>query len=159
MRSRIGARDGTASKGQNAVMSTSAPQWYSYEDLQRRIREVLGVEVATSTLRAAPTRQGRSRTRITEGLPAPLPENRARFVPVRFAVDDIEAWLAAHTLRRQQDALHGVEAAEPADRQVSVDRARDAGVSWARIAAAISAAEGRPYSAQAAHKRYRRSTG
>lgn len=140
-------------------MSTPAPQWYSYEDLQRRIREVLGAEVATSTLRAAPTRRGQARTRITEGLPAPLPEIRARFGPVRFAVDAVEAWLSAHPLRRQQDALNGVQAAPPVDRRAAVDRARAVGVSWARIAAAISAAEGRPYSAQAAHKRYRRSTG
>lgn len=140
-------------------MSTPAQQWYSYQDLQRRIREVLGVEVATSTLRAAPTRQGQARTRITEGLPAPLPEIRARFGSVRFAVDAVEVWLAAHPLRRQQDALHGVQAAPLVDRRAAVDQARAVGVSWARIAAAISAAEGRPYSAQAAHKRYRRSTG
>lgn len=137
----------------------STPQWYSYPDLQRRIREVLGVEVATSTLRAAPTRHGRALTRVTEGMPTPLPESRSRFVPARFSVDDVEAWLADHPLLAQLDALHDIRVAGPGGRHAAVDRARAAGVSWTRIAAAISAAEHRPYSAQAAHRRYGRSAG
>lgn len=135
-------------------MSNSAPRWYSYADIQRRIRDVLDIEVTTSTLRAAPTRQGQARTRVTEGMPTPLPqEERPLFAPVRFAVDDVEDWLTRHPLRRQRDALEAIEGST-GDRRSLVDQARAAGVSWARIAAAISTAEGRTYSAQAAHKRY-----
>ncbi len=131
----------------------SAPRWYSYDDVRRRIHQVLGVEVATSTLRAARAREGRARTRITGGMPTPLPENAPLFVPVRFEAAAVEDWLATHPLRRQQDALLAIQSCT-GDRRPAVDQARAAGVSWARIAAAIAEAESRPYSAQAAHKRY-----
>lgn len=125
--------------------------WYSYLDIQQRVREVLNVEVSQTTLRCAGTREGTARTRLTEGMPAPLPGD---YKPARFDPDQIETWLANHLLLRQRQALLELSESDSDERQLLVAAARDLGVSWARIASAISSAQGRPYTTQAAHQRY-----
>lgn len=125
--------------------------WYSYADIQERVREVLDIEVSQATLRHAGTRQGTARTRLTNGMPTPLPGVHK---PARFDPEEVETWLANHLLLRQRQALQELSESGADQRRPLVAAARAIEVSWSRIAAAISVAQGHPYSPQAAHKRY-----
>ncbi len=136
---------------QNAAMEPGRE--YSYADVRARLREELGVDVAESTLRAGFAEAGTPASRITAGMPTPLPGS-GRNRPARFAAAAIETWLAMHPRRLQEAALDAIAASTAAERSSMVAQARALHVSWARIAAAIGAAEGRPYSRQAAFKRY-----
>ncbi len=126
---------------------------YSYAEVRARLREELGVDVTESTLRAGFAEAGTPTSRVTAGMPAPLPAvHRNR--PARFDAAAIEAWLATHPRLHQEAALAAIGSASASELTRLVAQARVLHVSWARIAAAISEAEGRPYSRQAAFKRY-----
>lgn len=138
--------------GHNAAMGR--PETYTYRQLQDRIQQVLGVNVPRSTLRAAMARRG---SRATAGMPLPFHATRHpdAFDPASFDVAEVESWLASHPKLRQDAALAAIASSPKGhDHRDVVANARGVGVSWERIAAALSLAEGRSYSKQAAHKRY-----
>lgn len=140
----------------------------TYEDLAARIAAVLGVDrPAVSTLRAAAAARGRSssarttRSRLTAGMPAPARfHGRAYFDP-----EEVEDWLQGHPwLLARQARAELVDAAARAARlggatgkaelRTAVGRARNAGLSWRAITAAL-ADSGTARSVQAVHKRFR----
>lgn len=139
----------------NAVVSTEGT--YSYAEVRARVREALGVDVTESTLRAGPAEAGRPLSRVTVGMPAPLPGGGR---PARFSAGEIDTWLKGHHHRRQADVLAAIrDSPAGSDHREVVARARAEAVSWERIAQALGDAEGRSYSKQAAFKRYGRSAG
>ena len=135
-----------------------APQehLYTLAEVADRISQELHVRPALSTLRAAAAdaRRGSTPARLTDGLPAPLNPGRHGSQTL-FDPNAVDAWLAHHPRRRIRQLQDRLAAASPEFRHRAVATARRAGLSWQQIAAAISRADGRRYSRQAAQQRYR----
>lgn len=129
----------------------------TYHQLADRVELSLGVRPALSSLRAAAAVDGRGtpRGRLTAGLPAPVDTTGAGGRRL-FSAATVDAWLAGHPRRRITDLQHQLAAASPAQRPQAVAAARCAGLSWAQVAEALAAADGRTYSRQWAQQRYGR---
>ena len=128
---------------------------YTYAQVRQRIREELHIDVSTAELRQSP-RPGQFRSRVTHEMPEPDP---AFVDPIKFDAAAIDDWLEHHPRRRQTRALKALSTSDPTTRDALVADARHQGLSWRRIAEAISEADNRLYSTQAVFKRYRHSTG
>lgn len=128
---------------------------YTYAQVRQRIRDELHIDVSSAELRQSP-RPGQFRSRVTHEMPEPDP---AFVDPIKFDAAAIDHWLEHHPRRRQTQALQALSVSDVAGREALVVDARHQGVSWKRIAEAISAADDRPYSTQAVFKRYRHSAG
>ena len=129
----------------------------TYAELADRIEQALGERPAVSTLRAAP-QAGRyaALSRITHGIPAPLPGSAGG--RVLFDAAEVDQWLADHPrreLRRQQQLLIDAPLEQ---RPAAVAAARTAGLSWQRIADALTEADGAPHSKQAVQQRHKRAS-
>lgn len=121
------------------------------EELLDRIERSFGkrptsnaVHLAASRARGGSEGSGASwRSSLTSGLPVP------REVDDRLLFDEaqVEEWIRAHPARagqRLEEELRPDETA--AERAGAVSRAREAGLSWARIADVIARVDGRPVS-------------
>lgn len=129
-------------------------QVMTYTDLADAIEGALGQRPALSTLRSAAARSAHHRTysRITAGMPSPLPDRVGR--QVVFDASQVRAWLKEHPRRTHVAWQTKIIRSRPAARTQTIEGARDAGLSWDEIAAAISTADGTTYTKQAAHQRY-----
>lgn len=122
----------------------------STEEVLDRIEQAFGkrpsanvVHLAASRARAGEATGTAWRSSLTSGLPAPREEGE-RLV---FDQAEVEAWIRDHparALERLQDELAPEETAS--ERAPTVQRAREAGLSWAKIAEAITHVDGRPVS-------------
>lgn len=113
---------------------------YGYNDIARRLGQVLGENVAVATLRAAAattrrTRATSSQPRLTAAMPSPLPSSSPT-APARFDADEVEAWLADHprlVWARAVEKLDQVLTDPDICDEDAVTLALAAGLSWRQI--------------------------
>lgn len=137
---------------------TSKPT-YTYAQVAELINEVLGETPSQASLRAAAAEATRtastnSRVRLTAGMPAPL---TPRSSPALFDRLEIERWLRHHPRIKERQAYAALvgQVATEADRRLAIRRARSQGLSWRRIADALTEATGTRHSHQGVFKAFR----
>ena len=142
-------------------VSTGRPATYTYAELAERIEQVLGERPSQSALRAAAatarrTDHTQTRPRLTVGMPAALPAS-SRTAPAAFSAAAVEQWLEQHPRRAWNAAVTELARAlaDGRDPQQAIRSAREAGLSWRHITAALSASDGRTRSVAGVHKAYR----
>lgn len=140
----------------------------SLDEVLELIKDRLGIEVPRKAIYNE-LQRGKGRPgRVTADLPAPVDGAAGSRAPLAFEESKIEAWLRHHPqllLAQAADDLHESVVSMPAaltpgeeERAwfAAVDKARESGLSFARIAELISSTSGAPISRQSVHERWTR---